>query len=575
MNAPLSPPPPKRRFIRKLLLGLFVLVVAAVALAPSIVSWSPALRDRLVRKLVGKLKADVTIETLSAGWLDTVQIAGLRVVPPNGEPLVTVERIESERRLWQMVLAPDDLGTFRVERPTVNVELREKGSNFGDAVVEIRDTPKPPFGLQLGGHVRVVDGALRCRSSEHKNPWSIDGLNLGLGWRPASHSESGSAELLVDHGKVLNRRELSIGLCEDLLKFVAPVLARVAQVKGEVTIELDDWRLPWNDFAAGQLSGRVTMHSVDAGPGSLVQSILDLPVLKLLTTRFPVPAFVQLARESTVPFHMQQGHIYHEHLKFSLAGLVDIETNGYVGLDHTLDLTAALGIHPPNPEERNLAVLRTLTTQPWPVRIHGKLGAPQIDASPLGDAGFDLLGRTLDDIQAGNPSIGGRAFNALNNAGIPIAPNDVATLIELFRRQRAQASAQNGPPPQPYTAAKPPTVVPPDDGEPPAPPAAAIRPAPPATPSATGPLSTAPSPPPVDGMQIAVDVLEEIARRRRERLQGQPPPGPMPPGPNGPGVPPEPPPRRPLLRFGLNVLREATAPPPPPAAPSATSPRTP
>lgn len=549
MNAPVVTPPSLLRRAFKWGAALLLPLAISVVFAPALVSWSPALRDMLIRRLVGNLKADVAVDSVSVGWFSNLRIVGLRVTSPSGEPLVTADRIESDRTLWQMLAETADLGVFRVERPTVSLALRKGGSNFDDAFggLAATETTKPAPMLELGGELRIVDGAFRCRSDQHANPWSLEGLNVGVGWRPAGRSKSGRPELFVERGTLLDHCELSIGLCEDLLKFVAPVLAEVARVKGQVTIEFDDWRLPWGDFAAGELGGRVTMHTVDAGPGVLVQSILELPVLNMLAQQYPIPKFVELARESTVPFAMREGHIHHEHLKFSLAGLVDIETGGYVGLDQTLDLVATLGIHPPKPEERKLAVLRTLSTQPWPIRIHGKLGRPQIDASPLGDAGFDLLGRTLDDIQSGKPSVGGRLFNSLNEAGLNLAPNDVAQLIELFRSQTS-ATSPAGPTPASPTLP------------------------PPSAPQAVVPPTTAEGI--QTGVNLAVDVLEEIARRRRERLQGGPPPGeaeaPPTSGNSNSNAAPEPSPRRPLLRFGLNLLRDATAPTPtgtPPAAP--------
>src|SRR5439155_24136522 len=118
--------------------------------------------------------------------------------------------------------------------------------------------------------------------------------------------------------------------------------------------------------------------------------------------------------------------------------------------------------------ERTLAVMRVLTTQGWPVKIRGKLGAPVVDLSPLGNAGIDLAGKTLDDIGSGRPSLGAGAFQALNEAGIPVSPNLVKSLLELARPKPKPDVVPNVPPtpspPPPETAAAlPPANVPPSD----------------------------------------------------------------------------------------------------------------
>lgn len=542
--SPASPPP--RRWLRRCLLGSVVAVVVLIALAPSLVEWFPALRDRLIAALVGRVNGTVAVDSLSAGWFEPVVVRGLRVVHPSKERVIEVEQIETDRRLWQMVWTPSDLGTIRVERPIVSLDIRQDGDSFNDIFAPAAAGPKQPKGFKLGAKVRLVDGTFRCRSHEYAQPWEITGINIGVGWRPASQTVSGKPELLVDRGTLLDHETLSVGLCNDLLSFAAPVLARVAYAQGSVSVELGDWRLPIGDPASGELSGRITMHTVDVGPGPLVQHLFGalkaLPLISRLTSEWQLPTAVQLARESVIPFELVGGRIHHQGMRFSLLDLVDVETDGYVGFDKSLDLTASLGFHPPNPDERVLAVMRVLTTQKWPVKIHGKLGAPEVDLSPLGDAGIDLAAKTMDDIRAGRPSLGADAFHALNDLGIPIGPNEVQRLIELAR-------------PKPTGTSVPPT----------SPPIVAPATPPPPSPSGTAPGDTASTPPPpspaAEGIGIAVDVLQGIRARReaaeREAAANAPP-----------GAPP--PPRRPLrqgLRMLLDAAEDATSAPPPPAPP--------
>jgi hypothetical protein len=553
MNAPvplpLNPVPPKRRWWLWLLLTPFATLVVLVGAAPTLVSSIPALRNWVVQKAAGPINGDVTAERLEAGWFSPIVLTNVRVTPKSGEPALTIERIESDRSLWKMATSLSDMGTIRIERPVAYLDLRKDGSNWKDLFhIERPDrepskTSQPRTPLDFGVRAQIVDGTLRGVTKATGEPWAVDGLNLGVGLRAASRSPSGKQELLVDKGKVVDHREISLGLVNDVLKYAAPTMANYTVAKGLITIELGDWRLPVDDFASGELSGQLTMHTVDVGPGPIAQSFLSNPLMAPLIAQLQLPQFIEMARESIVPFKLVERRIYHEHLRFSMMNLVDIETHGFVGFDESLELTAELGFHPPKPEERRLAVLRLLTTQSWPINIGGKLGQPQVDLSPLKESGLDLISKTLSDIQSGNDSVGARTFQALNEAGVPLQPNDLQSILQIIRNQ----TSQSGPALQPGVAVQP------------------------------GALGTNPNAaPPIDGAQLAVDILETLRRRREaaaaRQQQPLPPQGSYDPTYPQPGDPPPPPPRRPLLRQGLRLLQDLTAepPPPPPAPPLAT-----
>lgn len=542
-----------------------------VAAAPSLVTWSPALQSTLLRRLTGDIHAVAKIDSLSAGWLQPIIVTGLRLDPvaggtgpaaASGEPLLTVQRIESDRPLWQMLWNRTDIGALRIERPVATLQFTDRGTNYAEAFAPLKKQgAESPKSLHYGARIRIVDGTLRGRSISRNEPWEITGINLGLGVRAEDATPGGKAEFIVEKGTLVARQPLAVGLCNDVLKYVAPVLADVAQTSGNITIELDDWRLPWNDFASGELSGRLTMHTVDVGPGPVVQNIVGsikmLPWIGDLYRRLQLPDAVQLARESTVPFKMLPGgRIHHENLRFSVVDVVDVESHGSVGLDETLDLTTALGIHPPNSEERHLALLRVVTSQQWPVNIRGSLGKPTVDLSPLNNAWKELVFQKLpQDWQSGKASVGGDMLRGLSEqTGLPVGPETVGPLLQMLGPMIAREAAPQLPPPQ--------TPNSPSPGPMPrelATPQAAATP--------TGPTTAETI---VDGVGTALDVLEALRARRQasmENRQVSPPPSPNA-APTGTATPPAP--RRPLLRGALRTLLD-----PPPATPEPTPSATP
>ena len=603
---------------------LFVAAVIAVAAAPTVVSNNPELRDYLVHRFMGKLNGDIVIKKFTIGWTTPLEIEGFEIRPhadsqpvpgtaANVESLVKVDRVEAERSLWGILWNRSDIGTIRVERPDVFLALGDKPgeSNFEKVFRPILERgAKLPKSLTFGARMQIVDGKLRGISDETREPWEIPGVSLAVGIRSAQLSKSGKPELYVEKGTLLKNGDVNAGLCNDVLKYAAPVAAQVARARGTITIELDDWRLPWRDFASGELSGRLTMNSVEVGPGSMIESFvagaMKYPLVGDLVRAYPLPQFVNVARDSVVEFRMVAGgRIEHKGLRFSLADVVDVQTHGTVGLDETLDLTAELGIHPPNPEERHLAIMRQLSNQQWSVRIRGKLGKPDVDLSPLGNEWKQLLlQRVPMDWLSGRESLGSNVLGTLNQSGILNAERTGA-LFQLFHELSAPKPA-----PAPHQVQKvdpnvapasgttagptlgaadgnaprntttPPTLngnggltAPRSPPEPLPPGAVPPPPTPPATAATPTPTGTAAGPKfgVADGVNLGLDVLSAIRARRQQQQQQpmQPPPGAV------PGtVPPQPqppsgaPPGRPL-RQGLRMLLEAATQPPPPM-PTAT-----
>ncbi|MBA4018562.1 MAG: hypothetical protein C0483_15460 [Pirellula sp.] len=594
MNAtpPASPAAarPPRRWFRRFVVFTIVGVALVFAAAPSLVSWSPALREALLRRMTGDIHAVVSVDSLRAGWLQPIVVTGLRLDPlaggtgpatAGGETLLAVERIESDRPLWQMLWNRQDIGTLRIERPVTTLKFTDHGTNYAEVFAPLKKQgAKLPESLHYGARIRIVDGTLRGRSVSKNEPWEITGINLGLGVRAEGTTPSGKAEFIVEKGTLVARQPLAVGLCNDVLKYVAPVLADVAQTTGNISIELDDWRLPWNDFGNGDLSGRLTLHTVDVGPGPVVQSIIGnikaIPLISDLYRRLALPEAVQLARESTVPFKMLPGgRIHHENLRFSVVDVVDVASHGTVGLDETLDLTTALGIHPPNAETRYLALLRVVTSQQWPVNIRGTLGKPIVDLSPLNNAWRELVFQKLpQDWQSGKASVGGDLLRGLSEqTGLPVGPETVGPLLQMLgpmiARQANPQPPQTQTPPSQAPGPMPRELALPDNGTNGSTTQSPPRPLPPTpTASPTGPTTAETI---ANGVGTALDVLEILRARRQATMDNRQVPPPV--SPNGlPTIDPPPPaPRRPLLR---GVLRTILEPPPPePTATTAPSPR--
>jgi len=172
------------------------------------------------------------------------------------------------------------------------------------------------------------------------------------------------------------------------LMFIAPVLAGVTAARGSFSIDLDKCRIPLSDPAAGEMTGRFTVHSVEVGPGPLVQELAIL-----LGRASPAT----LRRESTVQFRMVEGWMYHEGLDLVFPDLT-VRTHGWVGLraPHPLNLTAVMPVPPKWIGNNPLGTaLRNQTIQ---IPIGGTITQPKLDRRTLQHHNRQILQRAAGNL---------------------------------------------------------------------------------------------------------------------------------------------------------------------------------
>ena len=222
--------------------------------------------------------------------------------------------------------------------------------------------------------VRVGPGELKANLAGgvlNVQPLDLDVSRGRVHLEPRLRLAPEPSELTMPPGRLAQRVQIDPAMCASLLKYVAPVLAGVTTAEGSFSIELERCRIPLDDPAKGELAGKLTIHSVQVGPGPLVRE------LAVLLGR-AAPA--RLRRESVVPFQMVNGRVHHSGLELVFPDLT-IRTRGSVGLDQTVHLLAEMPVPPKwlgnNPIG---AALRNQTIR---IPIGGTLSKPQIDRRVL------------------------------------------------------------------------------------------------------------------------------------------------------------------------------------------------
>ncbi len=360
-------------------LGLLVLLAAL----PYLASIGP-IRDLLLRAVLPKINGSVHAGAARLGWFSPICFEQIEIRSTDGEPVVSIPRLQGNRELWRMVLG-SNLGEFRIQQPRLDVVLERGGTNlsrvFAGRKPDEKTITKPP-NVALG--VRLVDGSVSVRSYDSVQPWTAEPINFAFKLKPASAStDPGAPRLEIEPGVVFSHTQVTPEVCHDLLKYIAPILADVAETSGSFSIDLDRWELPLTDLARGSGAGRLTIHELAVGPGALVRE---------LATALRMPPRLVTVENEPITFRLSDGRIHHSELTFRLQRLV-IRTSGSVGLDGSLSMVAEVPMPAHLLGDRPIAAI--LAKQTLRIPIKGTLKKPRIDGQgllkSLGDSGFNIL----------------------------------------------------------------------------------------------------------------------------------------------------------------------------------------
>lgn len=127
----------KRRRWPYLLLAILVLA----ALLPNLIGWT-GLHQTTINYALAKFDGSVTIESMSTGWFQSVQLNGVTIKDAQGQPLINAASVKTSATLFHL-MTKDDLGTIDIDQPEIFVELRPRGSNIEDAIANLAKLTQP------------------------------------------------------------------------------------------------------------------------------------------------------------------------------------------------------------------------------------------------------------------------------------------------------------------------------------------------------------------------------------------------------------------------------------------------
>jgi hypothetical protein len=382
---PATQPVPKR-FFGPLAWTTLLTAVAAVLLGAAALPWflsDPARVSTLIARAAPGLQADVSIGRASIGWSSPVVIEDVRIVPRNGarSPLA-IKRIEGSHGLAAMLLSGGDLGRYRVDGLAADVVFNTDRTSNLTGLFE----PVAPVGGDGGeapprrSPVRVrfdIDDAIATITGPWApESWVSEPTDIKVALGPLA--DGSASAWTVDKVQLLRDARLEPNVAQGVLAYIAPVMADAARTGGRFSLRLDGATFPVGAPEAARLSGVLSMHEVDMGPGPLTAKMLDA-----LPGRLDLPRSIRVADDSEVEFHLANRRVWHKGLEFGIplakpGQRLDINSSGSVGLDDkSLDLKFALPVPADLPADRPL--LASLAGKSISLGIGGVLGEPKVN----------------------------------------------------------------------------------------------------------------------------------------------------------------------------------------------------
>ena len=164
-------------------------------------------------------------------------------------------------------------------------------------------------------------------------------------------------------------------MCENWLKYVAPVAAGATRAQGQFSMSLRQATVPIQQPAEAHAAGTLSVQSAHIGPGPLAQQLLLAvdSIKTILQLRLPDTAslgqnaWVRIPPQNT-QFQVVDQRVHHDQMMFEIGDVV-VYTRGSVGLDQSLALLAQIPIRDKwIASDRRLEVLRGYSVE---IPIHG------------------------------------------------------------------------------------------------------------------------------------------------------------------------------------------------------------
>ncbi len=267
-----APSAKRRRWPRRIAIALTGYAILMWVL-PIVLAWTP-LRNKALSTALPGLNGTITSGGASLGWFSPVVFTDVEIRDTSGNLLVTAATVRTEKTLLRLALSQTDLGTIRIEQPTLALEMRQGGSNAEDVLL--------PFltGGSGGGPLTVAleftDGTINLHDVELDRRWKTEQFQTSLKLEPRNPVPIGCS---ISGNAIVNDKPAHFALAyQEHSSAAAGQNAAAAPAAGPVEIQAQIDPLPMQMFrplvarllpdaqVAGLLSGKLQYSTVAATP---------------------------------------------------------------------------------------------------------------------------------------------------------------------------------------------------------------------------------------------------------------------------------------------------------------------
>jgi hypothetical protein len=270
--------------MRRILVA-FALLVLLVYSAPKLLALT-SLRNVPLGIVLEGIEGTITSQSASLSWFSPVVYRGVEVRDREGELVLTVGEVTSEKTAAQILADRSRLGGWTIDRPQVFAVARADGSNLEDVFLPWWNTPSSgPKSLVL----QVNDGEVLLQDPATGGKWQIAGLKAMLD-KPLDDDEplawSAEGEVVIDAGPGGGQQRSTFavstaGETRDAIAITTerlPLgLLRSAVARAYPDVNLRGWLTANIEYSTGpSMSGKIACTELSAVGGPLGHDTLHL-----------------------------------------------------------------------------------------------------------------------------------------------------------------------------------------------------------------------------------------------------------------------------------------------------------
>jgi hypothetical protein len=236
--------------------------------------------------------------------------------------------------------------------------------------------------------VPISTGKLQGTLSEGQLRFAPIDVSVGAGrltTQPLVIFDPAPQRVVIPAGPMITNVQISPAVSEQMLKYVAPMLAGATRVDGQFSLNLAETQIALAEPKKTVAAGKLGVHQLTVMPGPMLVDVVNIiqqvqslknPENLLGAVTGPKQTKLLSMNDQQIDFKVVDGRVYHRQLEFIIDD-VPIRSTGSVGFDQTLALELAIPI-----QERWIDgedALRGLSGQTLSIPIQGTFQNPRVD----------------------------------------------------------------------------------------------------------------------------------------------------------------------------------------------------